>query len=56
MRRRVNYALNAALFVLTVTVAFTSLVISQVVLPPAGFATLDDEAWRRLPTKRRGGS
>lgn len=48
LRRRVNYALNATLFTLTVTVIVTGLVISQVVLPDAGVTTVDDEAWRRL--------
>ena len=47
-RARVNYLLNAALFVLTVTVVVAGLAISRVVLPALGIRTFDDGAWRFL--------
>ncbi len=47
-RRRINYAINLALFVLVVLVIASGLVISEVVLPWAGVTTIDDRAWRAL--------
>jgi hypothetical protein len=48
VRRRdtVNLLLNAALFVTTVGVIVSGLLISQVTLPQLGVATVDDRVWR----------
>lgn len=47
-RARINYFLNWLLFVLVVLEIVSGLMISLVALPPLGFATLDDRAWRAL--------
>jgi Domain of unknown function (DUF4405) len=47
-RTRLNFALNALLFVLMVVEIFSGLEISQVALPRFGFAGIDDHAWRTL--------
>ena len=47
-RRRdaVNLVLNVALFITTSGVVVSGLLISQVVLPKLGIATIDDRVWR----------
>ncbi len=47
-RARVNYVLNAALFVLIVVEIVSGLVISQVALPLVGVRTINDRSWRAL--------
>ena len=47
-RARVNYVINALLFVFAVTVVVSGLVISRIALPAMGIPTVDDFAWRRL--------
>jgi len=47
-RTRVNFVLNASLFVLMVVEIFSGLEISQVALPLFGFAGINDRAWRAL--------
>ena len=47
-RTRVNFVLNALLFVLMVIEIYSGLEISQVALPPFGLGGIDDRAWRSL--------
>jgi hypothetical protein len=47
-RLRLNYSINALLFVLFVLVIGSGIVISQVAVPILGFRTIDDRAWRAL--------
>jgi len=48
VRRRdaVNLLLNASLFITTVGVIVSGLMISRVALPQLGLATIDDRVWR----------
>lgn len=47
-RTRINFILNALLFVLIVAEIFSGLEISQVLLPSMGWLRVDDRAWRQL--------
>jgi hypothetical protein len=47
-RSRVNYGINAVLFVLTTVEIVSGVVISQVALPFMGIATINDRSWRAL--------
>jgi len=47
-RARINYLLNWLLFILVVLEITSGLMISEVALPPFGFVTLNDRAWRAL--------
>lgn len=47
-RARVNYVLNALLFVSFTTVVFTGLLISQAVLPLFGLHAMRSGVWRQL--------
>lgn len=47
-RTRINYSLNAILFVLTSIVIVAGLVISQVVLPAVHIPSVNDRAWHFL--------
>ena len=50
-RARINYLLNATLFVIVMIVLISGLVISQAALPNLGIATIDDGTWRALHNK-----
>jgi hypothetical protein len=45
---RLNYVLNALLFISMTVIIFTGLVISQVALPTVGIATVRGGIWRQL--------
>jgi hypothetical protein len=47
-RKRVNFALNTLLFVLTATAVVSGVAISQVALPSAGLNMVNDRSWRAL--------
>jgi hypothetical protein len=47
-RTRINYFLNATLFVLIMIEIISGLAISQVALPIVGIKTINDRAWRAL--------
>lgn len=47
-RARVNYALNAVLFVLVVVEVTSGIVISAVAMPTLGARVVNDRAWRAL--------
>jgi uncharacterized membrane protein YidH (DUF202 family) len=47
-RSRVNYFLNALLFVLLTLVIASGVAISEVAVPTLGIRTIDDRAWRAL--------
>ncbi len=47
-RVRVNYLLNALLFVLLTLVVGSGVAISEVVVPRLGIPTIDDRSWRAL--------
>ena len=47
-RARINYLLNWLLFSLVVLELASGLMISEIALPPLGFLTVDDRAWRAL--------
>lgn len=47
-RARVNFVLNAVLFILVVCEVVSGVMISQVALPGFGLPTVDDRAWRFL--------
>ena len=47
-RARMNFALNALLFVLIVVVVTSGLAISRVALPAIGVRTINDRSWRAL--------
>jgi hypothetical protein len=47
-RLRVNYALNALLFVLLVLVLGSGIAISEVAMPAFGVDTVDDRSWRAV--------
>jgi hypothetical protein len=47
-RARVNFGLNATLFVLMVIEIFSGVEISQLALPYLGLKTINDESWRLL--------
>ncbi len=47
-RTKVNFFLNAALFLLSVSELFSGFLISQVLLPDFGIKTINDSSWRAL--------
>jgi Domain of unknown function (DUF4405) len=48
LRSRVNYGINAVLFVLTTVEIVSGVAISQVALPSMGISTINDRSWRAL--------
>jgi cytochrome b len=50
-RARVNYGINATLFVLTVVMIASGAIISQSALPSLGIATANDRWWRAVHDK-----
>src|SRR5215204_1241210 len=47
-RTRLNFLLNAILFILIITELVSGFIISQVVLPDLGIDTINDKAWRSV--------
>ena len=47
-RTKVNFFLNAVLFLLSVSELFSGFLISQVLLPDFGIKTINDSSWRAL--------
>lgn len=47
-RARINYVLNALLFILVVVEVTSGIVISRVSLPSLGILTIEDRSWRAL--------
>jgi Domain of unknown function (DUF4405) len=48
LRSRINYGINAVLFVLTTAVIVSGMAISQVAFPFLGITTINDRSWRAL--------